>query len=60
MTEDMEKLSIVDIDLVDDVSELEKVIAEMKNEFLKKVKVKERRSLYQTNIQLILRQSKRN
>ena len=60
MTEDMEKLSIVDIDLVDDVSELEKVIAEMKNEFLKKVKVKKRRSLYQTNIQLILRQSKRN
>ena len=40
MTEDMEKLSIVDIDLVDDVSELEKVIAEMTNEFLKKVKPK--------------------
>ena len=34
----MEKLSIIDIDLVDDVSELEKIIAEMKNEFLKKVK----------------------
>jgi hypothetical protein len=40
MTEDMEKLSIVDIDLVNDVSELEKVFSEMKNQFLKKVKPK--------------------
>ena len=37
ITHDMKKLSIVDLDLVDDVSDLEKVVSDLKNQFLKKV-----------------------
>ena len=40
ITHDMEKLSIVDIDLVDEVSELKKVISDLKNQIFKKVKLK--------------------